>query len=202
MYQTEVPSTAIPIPEGIKGLIFDLDGTIIDSMPLHFKAYNYCLEPYGIKYDEETFFSRGGIPTKDTLLMIAKDNGIEDFDLEEVIKRKREYVDTKIDQMKLIEPTMEVIKAYQSILPMAVGTGSNRKTVTAMFEMFDLNKYFEHSVTATDVQNFKPHPETFLKAAELIDIDPKDCLVFEDGKPGMEAAISAGMKVIDITQYV
>ncbi|MCV9388709.1 HAD family hydrolase [Reichenbachiella ulvae] len=195
-------SVMVPVPAGVKGLIFDLDGTILDSMPLHFTAYNYSLEPWGVEYPHDVFLSRGGIPTRDTMHLIAKDHGIENFDVDAALQRKREFVDKNLDKITLIEPVMEIIKQYQDKLPMAVGTGSNRETVTRMFKMFGLGNYFEHVVTATDVQNFKPHPETFLKCSELIQIDPTDCVVYEDGKPGMIAAETAGMKVVDVTQYL
>ncbi len=195
-------SVLIPIPTGIKGLIFDLDGTLIDSMPLHHVAYNVCLEPWNVHYPKEVFLSRGGIPTKDTLLMIAEENNIQDFDIELALQLKRDFVDNNLDRITLIEPVFEIAKKYHGELPMSVGTGSNRATVTHMFEMFGLGEYFEHSVTATDVSHFKPHPETFLKCAELMGIAPEDCVVFEDGVPGMKAAETAGMQVVDITKYV
>ncbi|UXP33796.1 HAD family phosphatase [Reichenbachiella agarivorans] len=195
-------AVTIPIPAGIKGLIFDLDGTVIDSMPLHLKAYNYSLEPWGVTYPQAVFLSRGGIPTKDTMLMIEEEHGIVNFDVELALERKRNYVDDKLDQITLIEPIMDIVRAFHGKLPMAVGTGSNRDTVTRMFNMFGLQEYFHHVVTATDVTHFKPHPETFLRCSELIQVDPKDCIVFEDGKPGMTAAKTAGMHVIDVTQYL
>ncbi len=193
---------AIPIPAGVKGLIFDLDGTLIDSMPLHYEAYNHCLEPWGVHYPKELFLSRGGIPTQDTLLLIEEENNIKDFDLELALERKRTFVDTNLDKITLIEPVFDIVKSYYGKLPMAIGTGSNRATVTEMFEMFGLGEYIEHSVTATEVENYKPHPETFLKCAELIRVEPKDCVVFEDGAPGMKAARDAGMQLVDVTQYL
>ncbi|SHK91113.1 haloacid dehalogenase superfamily, subfamily IA, variant 3 with third motif having DD or ED [Reichenbachiella agariperforans] len=195
-------TVTIPVPAGVKGLIFDLDGTIIDSMPLHFKAYNHSLVPWDITYPHDVFLSRGGIPTRDTMHMIGEENGITDFDVEAALRRKREYVDINLHEITLIEPMMNIIRAYHGKLPMAVGTGSNRETVTRMFKMFGLGDYFEHVVTATDVSQFKPHPETFLRCAELIGIDPIDCVVYEDGKPGMVAAETAGMQVVDVTQYL
>lgn len=195
-------SVLIPVPTDVKGLIFDLDGTLIDSMPLHYDAYNHCLEPWGVHYPMDTFLSRGGIPTKDTLFMIAEENNITDFDIETALDLKRKFVDKNLDRITLIEPVFDIVKKFKGELPMAVGTGSNRATVTHMFEMFDLSQYIEHTVTATDVSHFKPHPETFVKCAELIKIDPKDCVVFEDGVPGMKAAETAGMQVVDVTKYL
>ena len=198
----EKRTMSIPLPEGVKGLIFDLDGTIIDSMPLHHRAYNASLEPYGVHYPLDVFHSRGGIPTSDTLRMIETEHQITNFDLPLALETKRKFVDAHLSELTLIQPVWEVIKAFHSKLPMAIGTGSNRQTVNEMFALFPFGEYFTHVVTATDVENFKPHPETFLKGAELIGIDPSDCVVFEDGKPGMVAAESAGMQVIDITKFV
>lgn len=192
----------IPIPKGVKGLIFDLDGTILDSMPLHHEGYNHALAPYGIDYPKEVFESRGGIPTKDTMKMIEVDYQIENFDLTTALEAKKEFVESHLDRIRLIEPVFEIIKDYHGKLPMSVGTGSNRMVVDELFDRFSLNRYFTHVVTATEVTNYKPHPETFLKCAELMDVQPEDCVVFEDGKPGMQAARSAGMQIIDITKYV
>lgn len=192
----------IPIPQGVKGLIFDLDGTILDSMPLHHDGYNHVLAPYGIHYPKDIFESRGGIPTHDTMKMIESDFGIKNFDIEGALEEKRAFVESNLDRITLISPVFDIIKEYHGVLPMAVGTGSNRKVVGEMFEKFQLGEYIQHVVTATDATHFKPHPETFLKCAELIGVLPKDCVVFEDGKPGMLAAEAAGMKVVDVTKYL
>lgn len=193
---------AIPVPKGVKGLIFDLDGTILDSMPLHHDGYNHALAPYGINYPKEIFESRGGIPTKDTMRMIEKDYGIQNFDLDQALESKRLFVEGNLDRIQIINPVFEIIKDYNGKLPMAVGTGSNRKVVDELFERFSLGQYIKHVVTATEVTHFKPHPETFLKCAQLIGVDPINCVVFEDGKPGMQAAETAGMQVIDVTKYL
>lgn len=192
----------IPIPSSAKGLIFDLDGTIIDSMPLHHEGYNHALAPYGIEYPKEVFESRGGIPTKDTMRLIEEDYQIKDFDIDLALEMKRLFVESNLDKIQLINPVFEIIKDYQNELPMAVGTGSNRTVVDELFERFRLSKYITHVVTATEVSQYKPHPETFLKCAELIGVEPEDCVVFEDGKPGMQAAETAGMKVVDVTKYL
>ncbi|MEO9851494.1 MAG: HAD-IA family hydrolase [Reichenbachiella sp.] len=193
----------IPVPKGVLGLIFDLDGTILDSMPLHHDGYNHALAPYNVSYSKEVFLSGGGIPTKETLLMIAKENDIKNFDVEATLEAKRLFVENHLERIQLIDPVFDIMSAYHGKLPMAIGTGSNRKVVNEMFERFPLvGQYVSHVVTATDVTHFKPHPETFLKCAELINVRPEDCVVFEDGKPGMQAAQAAGMKVIDVTKYL
>lgn len=192
----------IPIPQGVKGLIFDLDGTLLDSMPLHLEGYNHALAPYNINYPKDVFESRGGIPTRDTMKLIANDYQIQNFDIEQALEDKRIYVEGNLDRIKLISPVFEIVKEYQGKLPMAVGTGSNRRVVDELFERFSLGQYIPHVVTATEVTHYKPHPETFLKCAELIGVKPEECVVFEDGVPGMQAAEKAGMQVIDVTKYL
>lgn len=192
----------IPIPQGVKGLIFDLDGTILDSMPLHYEGYNHALAPYGVEYPKAVFESRGGIPTKNTMQLIEEDYRIENFDIEQALEAKRVFVESNLDRIQMIAPVFDIIKTSFGEMPMAVGTGSNRKVVDELFEKFSLTKYIPHVVTATDVSHYKPHPETFLKCAALLSLNPEDCVVFEDGKPGIQAAETAGMKVVDVTKYL
>ena len=150
----------------------------------------------------DIFLSRGGIPTRDTMKMIEEENNIAHFDINEALERKRKYLETNMDELTLIQPVFDIIKSYHGRLPMSVGTGSNRKTVNEMFELFSLGNYIDHVVTASEVIQFKPHPETFLKCAELMQIAPEDCIVFEDGKPGIMAAKAAKMQVIDVLAYI
>ena len=192
----------LDIPAGAGAIIFDLDGTLLDSMPLHYEAYNDCLKKYGVHYPYELFISRGGIPTRDTFLMIARENAIVNFDVELAIRSKREFVDSRLHLIKPIDTTFNIMKKYHGVLPMSIGTGSNRQTVNEMYRLFELGTYIPISVTATDVSHFKPHPETFLRCAELMKVKPESCIVFEDGLPGIEAAKSAGMQVIDVKPYI
>ena len=195
-------STSIPIPEGIKGLIFDLDGTIIDSMPLHLDSYNHVVEPWGMTYPEDLFYSRAGVPIYDTMVMIRDENNLEDFDIESAIRQKDDFIQSNLDKIGVIDSVFEIIKLYHQKLPMAIGTGSNRSDVDKIMEHFSLDRYIESVVTANDVKNGKPHPETFLKCAELIGINPKECVVYEDGQNGIDAALAAGMQVVDITKHL
>ncbi|MFT7163330.1 MAG: beta-phosphoglucomutase-like phosphatase (HAD superfamily), partial [Bacteroidia bacterium] len=155
----------IPVPTGVKGYIFDLDGTIIDSMPMHLKSYNYALEVWGIVYLKEVFQSRAGIPTLKTLEMIAEEYDVKNPDYDEVIGRIRYYEMNNSGQITMIEPIHDIIKDAHDRLPMAIGTGNSRKHVDLLVDQFSLDLYFPHIVTATEVANGKPHPETFLKCA-------------------------------------
>ncbi|MFY0651015.1 MAG: HAD family phosphatase [Cyclobacteriaceae bacterium] len=195
-------TTIIPVPTGVKGLIFDLDGTLLDSMPMHHDSYNYALEPWGVFYPLEEFYSRAGMPNKVTMSLIEKDYNIENFDLSTALQRRRDFVDNNLDKIKIIEPVYDIMKEFHGKVPMAIGTGSSRKTVNELMSLFPVFEFSDVIVTATEVTNGKPHPETFLKCAEMIGVEPKDCVVYEDGIFGIESAIAAGMEVVDVTKYL
>ena len=195
-------SQIVPIPAGVKAIIFDLDGTLVDSMPLHLAAYQYAIEPHGVTYSAEVFQSRAGMPTIETFERIRDDFGLKNFSVEEACTRKRAYFGENLDQLALIEPVAKVMRDSHGVLPMAIGTGSYRKTVEKVVNRFGLLEYISHLVTADDVQKHKPHPETFLACAELMKVDPADCVVYEDGDPGVQAAQAAGMKVVDVRGYL
>ena len=119
-----------------------------------------------------------------------------------------QIVDEKLNQffkeqhlVKPIVPVVEIVKKYYGMLPMAVGTGGHREAVERTLDITDLSKYFDIIVTANDVENFKPHPETFLKCAELMNIEPEFIEVFEDGDLGIEAALEAGMIATDVRSW-
>jgi beta-phosphoglucomutase-like phosphatase (HAD superfamily) len=103
--------------------------------------------------------------------------------------------------VKPILPVVEIAKKYFEVLPMAIGTGGHREAVERSLNITDLRKYFNIIITANDVENFKPHPETFLKCATLMDVEPEFIEVFEDGELGIQAAINAGMKVTDVRSW-
>ncbi|MGC1392601.1 MAG: HAD hydrolase-like protein, partial [Bacteroidales bacterium] len=103
--------------------------------------------------------------------------------------------------VKPIAPVVEIVKKYFGKLPMAVGTGGHREAVERTLEITDLRKFFEIIITANDVENFKPHPETFLKCASLMEIEPEFIEVFEDGDLGIEAALNAGMSATDVRTW-
>lgn len=192
----------VPVPQGVKGIIFDLDGTLVDSMPLHLEAYNFAVAPYGISYTQEVFQSRAGMPTIATFERIAEDHGIADMDIELACARKREFFGQNLEKITLIEPVADVMRRSHGNIPMAIGTGSYRKTVDKVVNLFGLLDYIGHVVTADDVTRHKPEPETFLKCAQLLGIAPADCVVYEDGDPGVQAAIAAGMQVVDVRDHL
>lgn len=190
----------IEIPSNAKALIFDLDGTLADTMQNHFQAWRKSVLPYGIDFTSELFLSLTGMSRWATIEKLNELFGTK-MDVQKVGKIKGELFHEVSHLTEEIKVIGDVVRKYQGVLPMSIGTGSTRGGAKQSLEITDLQKYFDIVITSDDIANPKPHPETFLKCAELMNVDPKDCVVFEDGVLGMQAAETAGMMVIDVNDY-
>ncbi len=184
----------------IKGLIFDLDGTIADTMPIHYIAWRNAAARYGIDFSVELFGQLAGIPLYKT---VEKLNELfnKNIDPQEMGDAKEAEYEASMHLALPIEPVMDVIRQYHGKLPMAIGTGGCRYLSEKVMRIVGVDQYIDQLVSADDVSQHKPHPETFLNCAELIGVKPEDCLVFEDGILGIEAAQKAGMQVVNVTDY-
>ncbi|MFV0553570.1 MAG: HAD family hydrolase [Mangrovibacterium sp.] len=188
------------IPQGIKGLIFDFDGTLCDTMPTHFMAWRNAVAPYGIDFTTELFDQLAGIPVYGTIEELNRRFGTTMNPIELGNKKEEEYAQS-MQLIKPIEPVLDVVKAFHGKLPMTVGTGGWRSLTEGILKILKLDHYFDAIITSEDVAKHKPHPETFLMCAEKMQVAPKDCLVFEDGILGIQAAEACGMKWIDVRNY-
>lgn len=190
------------IQPGVKGLIFDLDGTLADTMPYHFISWKKACGKFGADIDKAFLKRHTGSPgwiIADEIIKMNKLNGNVTVDQILEVKLSEFY-----KQQPLIKPiiqVVEIVKKYHGILPMSVGTGGHREAVERTLAVTDLRKYFNIIVTANDVLNYKPHPETFLRCARLMNIEPRFIEVFEDGELGFEAAIEAGMIATDVRSW-
>ena len=190
----------INIPHQAKALIFDLDGTIANTMPNHFISWRKAVVPYGIDFNASLFMQLTGMPRTATIEKLNEMFGTK-MNPEIVGKVKEDHFKILVNLTEEIEVVTDVIRKYHNILPMSIGTGSTKNGAKKTLEVIGLKNYFDIVITADDIINHKPHPETFLKCAELMGIKPQDCVVFEDGILGMNAAEEAGMMVIDVNDY-
>ena len=190
------------IKPGVKGLIFDLDGTLVDSMPYHFECWRKACEKFGATIDPSYLRNYSGIPGWEIASTVLENSGLNGkVSVEEIMNTKFEEYYKIQHLIKPIDPVVAIVRENFGKLPMAVGTGGHREAVEKTLSATGLRKYFEFIVTANDVKNFKPHPETFLKCAELMQLEPGAIEVFEDGILGIQAAREAGMTVTDVRSW-
>lgn len=184
-----------------KAIIFDVDGTLIDTMPWHFKAWQEVGRLHGFEYPEEVFYRYAGMPTYRVVALINDLFGYQ-LDIEQINREKNDAYMKYVSMVRPIEPVVRIAREYHGKLPMALGTGEYKYIAMANIKAAGLEEYFSTIVTADDVQNHKPDPETFLACARLLHVSPEDCHVFEDAEPGLEAARHAGMMVTDVRPYL
>jgi beta-phosphoglucomutase-like phosphatase (HAD superfamily) len=184
-----------------KALIFDLDGTVSDSLPVHLATWNKIGSSIGFVFDERLVYEMTGMPTIAFARRIIEENNLH-ISPGALVKMKQQAFWDAVHLIKPVDLVVELVRKYKGILPMSVGTGASRQSAMLQLEELDLLNHFDFVVTADDVTHHKPEPETFLKCAELMMVKPSECQVFEDGMPGMEAARAAGMMLTDVRPYI
>jgi beta-phosphoglucomutase family hydrolase len=186
----------LQLPAGpFRAYLFDCDGTIADSMPLHYIAWKKALGEWGCAFDEELFYSWGGKPVEVIIATLNERNSLS-MPIEAVALRKESLYYELLPQLKPIAEVLEHIEAEYGRIPFAVVSGSSRESVVSSLTTLGLLDKFDTIVAAEDYQNPKPAPDAFLKAAEKLGVAPKDCLVFEDTALGIQAATAAGMATV------
>jgi beta-phosphoglucomutase family hydrolase len=190
----------LEIPHGeFAGYIFDLDGTLVDTMPLHYRAWDVAMRKVGLSapLDEELFYSLGGVPTKRVAELIAAHYGLT-VDPHAVFDHKESLFSELQKDAKLIEPVVEIARRMSLTHPVSIASGGPRDIVRRMLELSGLAPLFNVVITPEDVEHGKPAPDMFLLAAKRMGVPPEKCLVFEDAEPGMRAAEAAGMKWVRV----
>ena len=191
------------IPSETEALIFDLDGTLADTMPFHLKAWMAACQHFDLICPENEMMQFAGLSTYKIAGEILKRYNTERKSPTplELAKVKVQNFDQLQKHVRPIDPVVLIAKHYVNKLPMAVGTGGTRETALKTLHLLDLKKYFAVLIAAEDIENHKPEPDTFLKCAELLKVEPEKCVVFEDGDRGVEAGHRAGMNVIDVRNF-
>jgi beta-phosphoglucomutase family hydrolase len=188
----------LKLPAGPFGAyLFDCDGTIVDSMPLHYIAWKRALAEWNCTFDEKLFYAWGGTPVAEIIAALNQSQSLS-MPIEAVANRKEGFYLELLPQLKAVPEVVEQIEAQHGRIPFAVVSGSTRESVTASLTTFNLLEKFETMVCAGDYQKSKPDPEAFLVAATRLGIAPANCLVFEDTDMGIQAAKAAGMASVKI----
>lgn len=188
----------LKLPEGLfKAYLFDCDGTIADSMPLHYKAWKKALGEWNCEFEEELFYAWGGMPVAEIISTLNEKHELS-MPVETVARRKEALYFELLPQLKAVPDVLEQIEAGYGKIPFAVVSGSTRESVTASLIALRLLDRFDTMVCAGDYTKSKPEPEAFLLAATRLGVQAEFCLVFEDTDMGIQAATAAGMASVKV----
>lgn len=180
----------------LKAVIFDMDGVIVDSEPLHHRAYNAMFDEIGISVSDEQYDSLTGKSTINICRLLKKDFGLLHSPHELMAIKRRYYYDffEKDKSFDLIKGVRYLIQNYQDNgLTMVLGSSASMPNIDRIFERFGLNPYFKKKISGAELKDSKPHPEIFIKAARATGFSPEECLVIEDATNGIKAAKAAGI---------
>jgi beta-phosphoglucomutase-like phosphatase (HAD superfamily) len=196
-----MPADWMP-PADARALVFDCDGTLADTMPIHYEAWRQILPPLGIPFGEERFYALGGMPTAKIIRLLSGETGIAVGDVDSLVLRKEEIFLTMLHTVEPLAGIVGIAERYRGKLPMAVASGGYRSVVTKTLTAIGILDWFDALVCAEDTPKHKPEPDVFLEAARRLgDIPPKACVVFEDTDIGLEAASRAGMLGVDVRKW-
>lgn len=185
----------------IKGLIFDCDGTLADTMPLHWLAWNQITTRHGILFPEDRFYSLGGVPSRDILAMLRDEQGL-DIDPLSVAKEKELAYLEMMHQVGPIHEVVTIAHEHHGKIPMAVASGGIKPIIEKVLVHLGIRDLFAAVVTSEDVQRQKPAPDIFLEAARRIGVPPQFCRAYEDTDLGMTAIRTAGMDAVDVRHLI
>lgn len=178
------------------GYVFDCDGTLADTMPLHYRAWQRLLAEYGATLSEDLFYEMGGKPTRKIVEALRDGHGLKIDDVPHAAARKEQYFLELIGEARPIEPVVEIARKWHHIKPLAVASGGSRRIVELTLDALGIRPLFDAVVCVEDYARGKPFPDAFLEAARRLQVAPAECLVFEDSPLGVEAAAAAGMQCV------
>lgn len=189
------------IPTGTEALIFDMDGTLVDSTPVHYAAWSQAMAEIGVDLDQETFQEFYG-KTNTTILAEMAGQVNDEVDAEAVSRKKDEYFVRNVGMVMPNRRVVEVAERYVGTMPLAVATNERMGIANMVLRVTGLQPHFDLLVSGDEVDNPKPAPELFLICASRLGIAPEKCHVFEDSVFGIEAAEAAGMSVTDVRPFL
>jgi len=180
-----------------QGLVFDCDGTLADTMPLHWRAWQMITQRHELHFPEDRFYSLGGVPSRDILKMLAREQHKTIDHIAIAHEKEEAYLET-LPQVGPVHAVVEIAQANFGKIPMAVASGGTQKIIGEVLEHLKIRHLFAAVVTSEMVTNQKPAPDIFLEAARRIGVDPKLCRGYEDTDLGMQAIRGAGMDAVDV----
>jgi beta-phosphoglucomutase-like phosphatase (HAD superfamily) len=185
----------------IQGIIFDCDGTLADTMPLHWRAWQVITARHRLHLAEDRFYSLGGVPSRDILKMLSLEQGVPIDHLAVAREKEAEYLPL-IAQVEPINTVVGIARSNFGKIPLAVASGGTRHIIEQVLQHLGIRDLFKTIVTSEDVKNQKPAPYIFLEAARQIEVSPQFCRAYEDTDLGMQAIRAAGMEAVDVRELL
>jgi len=192
------PKHPLPPPRGI---IFDCDGTLAETMPLHWRAWQVIAARHGFHLPQERFYSLGGVPARDILRMLSAEQGVPLDPLAVAREKEAEYLPL-IAQVEPINTVVGIAREHYGQIPLAVASGGTRRIIEQVLDHLGIRHLFQAVVTSEDVVNQKPAPDIFLEAARRLSVPPQFCRAYEDTELGMRAIRAAGMEAVDVRELL
>ncbi len=186
------------------GFIFDLDGTLIDSMPYHIKAWQQVSREHGYEITPDYIYTRGGFSSRNIVLDMQKD-GHDVGDIDDFVRRKIELYRENIAIVPLFPKVYQIaLDAKARGAKVCIGTGTQRINAEDSVRMHNMADVIDLIVSSDDVSNHKPAPDTYIKCMDFMGLKPEQCLVVEDGLPGIQAAAAAHMDclIVDNDNFI
>jgi beta-phosphoglucomutase-like phosphatase (HAD superfamily) len=190
-----------PILRNPKGIIFDCDGTLADTMPLHWRAWQVVTARHRLQLPMDRFYALGGVPSRDILKMLSAEQGVA-LDHHAVAHEKEAEYLPLIAQVEPINTVVGVAREFHGKIPLAVASGGTQKIICQVLGHLGILHLFDAIVTSEDVVNQKPAPDIFLEAARRIGVSPQFCRAYEDTDLGMRAIRAAGMEAVDVRKLL
>ena len=187
--------------KNLQGIVFDCDGTLADTMPLHWRAWQAIAARYKLHFPQDRFYALGGVPSRDILKMLGQEQGLALDHLAVAREKEAEYLPL-IAQVEPINIVVGVAREHYGRIPMAVASGGTRHVIEQVLERLSIRHLFNAIVTSEDVVNQKPAPDIFLEAARRIGVAPQYCRAYEDTDLGMQAIRAAGMDAVDVRELL
>jgi len=188
-------------PPHPQGIIFDCDGTLADTMPLHWRAWRVIAARHRLSLTEDRFYSLGGVPARDILKILSTEQGVAMDHLAVAREKESEYLPL-IAQVEPINTVVGVARENYGRIPLAVASGGTRQIIEEVLKHLDIWHLFQAIVTSEDVVRQKPAPDIFLEAARRLGVPPQFCRAYEDTDLGMRAIRAAGMEAVDVRELL
>lgn len=188
-------------PPNTAALIFDCDGTLADTMPIHYVAWVAALREVGLVFPEEQFYAFGGMSTDAIIRVLAEEQGVDGIDVSSLKDAKEAMYLDSLAMVQPIDVVADVAHRHHGVLPLGVGSGGERWVVEKTLRQIGVLDLFATIVGADDTERHKPEPDVYLEVARRLDVDPRQCVVFEDTDIGLEAARRASMAGLDIRPW-